>query len=152
MAEPEPDEQADGKRRKLGILWRVVDLVRPHKGRFVLAMFALVTASSLQLVYPQAAKYAVDVGVGNTDPHELDMVVLALCGVFVIHAFLVWLRHYSLSWLGERVVADLRGRVVDRVMTLDLGWFHERRTGELVGRLASDVTVVEGVVSSDLSL
>jgi ABC transporter fused permease/ATP-binding protein len=152
MAEPAAAAPDDGRPRKLGILWRVVELVRPHSGRFVLAMIALVTASGLQLVYPQAAKYAVDVGVGATDGRKLDLIVLALCGVFVIHAGLVWLRHYSLSWLGERVVADLRGIVVDRVMRLDQAWFHERRTGELVGRLASDVTVVEGVVSSDLSV
>jgi len=152
MVAPEPDEPSDGKRKQLGILWRVVDLVRPHRRRFVLAMFALVAASSLQLVYPQAAKYAVDVGVGKTSGHRLDLIVLGLCGVFVVHAVLIWLRHYSLSWLGERVVADLRGLVVDRVMALDQDWFHERRTGELVGRLSSDVTVVEGVVSSDLSL
>jgi ABC transporter fused permease/ATP-binding protein len=152
-AEPEPEsDDKDDKRRKLGILWRVVDLVRPHRTRFVLAMIALVTASSLQLVYPQAAKYAVDVGVGKANTDQLDLIVLGLCGVFVVHAILVWLRHYSLSWLGERVVADLRGLVVDRVMALDLAWFHERRTGELVGRLASDVTVIEGVVSTDLSL
>jgi ABC transporter fused permease/ATP-binding protein len=57
-----------------------------------------------------------------------------------------------MSWLGERVVADLRGLVFDRVLTLPLGWFHERRSGELVGRLASDVTVIEGVVGSELSM
>jgi ABC transporter fused permease/ATP-binding protein len=56
------------------------------------------------------------------------------------------------SWLGERVVADLRGLVFDRVLTLPLSWFHERRSGELVGRLASDVTVIEGVVGSELSM
>jgi ABC-type multidrug transport system fused ATPase/permease subunit len=75
-----------------------------------------------------------------------------LCVVFVVHAVLVWLRHYSMSWLGERVVADLRALVFERVLRLPLAWFHERRTGELVGRLASDVTVVEGVVGSELSL
>jgi len=64
----------------------------------------------------------------------------------------VWLRHYSISWLGERVVADLRAMVVDRLITLPLAWFYERRSGELVGRLASDVTVVEDVVGSDLSM
>ena len=47
---------------------------------------------------------------------------------------------------------DLRALVFDRILTLPLAWFHERRTGELVGRLASDVTIVSGVVSSDLSI
>jgi ABC-type multidrug transport system fused ATPase/permease subunit len=70
----------------------------------------------------------------------------------MVNAVLVWLRHYSMSWLGERVVADLRGLVFSRIMTLPLAWFHERRSGELVGRLASDVTVVEGVVGSELSM
>ena len=45
----------------------------------------------------------------------------------MLNAVFVWLRHYSISWLGERVVADLRGMVVDRLLTLPLGWFHERR-------------------------
>jgi len=72
--------------------------------------------------------------------------------VFVLNAIFVWLRHYSLSWLGERVVVDLRALVFGRILTLPLGWFHERRSGELVGRLASDVTIVSGVVSSDLSV
>src|SRR5690606_2988638 len=104
------------------------------------------------LVYPWAARIAVDVGMGARSTRDLDLIVLGLCGVFVVNAGLVWLRHYSMSWLGERVVADLRGLVFDRILTLPLGWFHERRSGELVGRLASDVTVIEGVVGSELSM
>jgi ABC transporter fused permease/ATP-binding protein len=150
---PEFDEEVgDGKRRRLGVLVRLIDLVSPHKARFALALFALLTASGIALVYPQAASYAVDVGMGATTSDELDTLVIALIGLFVIHAGFVWLRHYSMSWLGERVVADLRAMVVDRVLRLHLAWFHERRTGELVGRLASDVTVIEGVVGTDLSL
>ena len=104
------------------------------------------------LVYPQAARYAIDVGMHGKTTGKLDLIVLGLLGLFVINAGLVWLRHYFMSWLGERVVTDLRGLVFDRVLTLPLGWFHERRSGELVGRLASDVTVVEGVVGSELSM
>src|SRR5262245_43727406 len=148
MDEPEDD----GKRRKLGILVRLTALVRPHKARFALALITLFAASGIALIYPQAASYAVDVGMGATTTDDLDRLVIGLMALFVIHAGLVWLRHYSMSWLGERVVADLRAMVVDRVMRLHLAWFHERRTGELVGRLASDVTVIEGVVGTDLSL
>src|SRR5439155_753813 len=80
------------------------------------------------------------------------LIVAGLCGLFVLNALFVWLRHYSISWLGERVVADLRALVVDRLVTLPIAWFHERRSGELVGRLSSDVTVVEDVVGSELSM
>ncbi len=134
------------------MLWRLVPLIRPHKARFFLAVATLFAASGITLIYPWAAREAVDVGMGQTTSHDLDMIVVFLIGVFMVNAVLVWLRHYSMSWLGERVVADLRALVFGRIMTLPLSWFHERRSGELVGRLASDVTVVEGVVGSELSM
>jgi ABC transporter fused permease/ATP-binding protein len=149
-----PANSANPARRKrdLSVLFRLRSLMAPYRWRFVLAVSTLFAASGISLVYPQAARYAIDVGMGARSTSKLDIIVLALIGVFIINAVLIWLRHYSMSWLGERVVTDLRGLVVDRVMTLPLAWFHERRTGELVGRLSSDVTVVEGVVGSELSL
>lgn len=151
--EAEPPEGSErGDRRRLAVLWRLVPLIRPHRARFFLAVATLFAASGITLIYPWAAREAVDIGMGQTTTHDLDMIVLFLVGVFVVNAFLVWLRHYSTSWLGERVVTDLRALVFDRIMTLPLAWFHERRSGELVGRLASDVTVVEGVVGSELSM
>lgn len=141
------------RKRKLSVLLRLRALMAPYKARFALAVGSLLAASGLGLAYPQAARYAVDAGLsGSQSTAQLDLIVFALLGVFVVNAGFIWLRHYSMSWLGERIVTDLRGQVVDRVVTLPLSWFHERRTGELVGRLSSDVTVVEGVVSSELSL
>jgi ABC transporter fused permease/ATP-binding protein len=134
------------------VLWRLTVLMRPYRARFVLAVVMLLAASGLTLVYPQAARYAVDVGMGSKTTDDLDWIVMGILALFVVNAGFVWLRHYSLSWLGERVVTDLRGLVFDRLLTLPLSWFHERRSGELVGRLASDVTVVEGVVGSELSI
>ncbi len=156
MSEPyveEPDPKGErGDRRRLAVLWRLLPLIRPHKGRFFLALATLFAASGITLIYPWAAREAIDVGMGGRTVDDLDLIVAGLVGVFVVNAVLVWLRHYSMSWLGERVVADLRRLVFDRILTLPLSWFHERRSGELVGRLASDVTVVEGVVGSELSM
>ena len=149
---PEPDERRPMTRRRLAILWRLSSLLAPHRGRLAIAIVTLILASGLSLVYPAAAKFAVDVGMKQQSIADLDKVVWILCVVFVVHAVLVWIRHYAMSWLGERVVADLRTLVFERILALPMAWFHERRTGELVGRLASDVTVVEGVVGSELSL
>jgi ABC transporter fused permease/ATP-binding protein len=140
------------ERRRLSVLLRLLPLLRPHTGRFVLAVLCLFAASSITLVYPWAAKEAIDVGMHAEGSVNLDLLVRGIIGLFLVNAVLVWLRHYTLSWLGERVVSDLRGLVFDRILTLPLAWFHERRTGELVGRLASDVTIISGVVSSDLSI
>jgi len=149
---PERDGERPREPRRLAVLWRLTGLIRPHLGRFILAVVTLLCASAITLVYPQAARFAIDRGMHGHDTSDLDWIVAGLCGLFVLNAVFVWLRHYSISWLGERVVADLRGLVVDRLMTLPLGWFHERRSGELVGRLASDVTVIEDVVGSELSM
>jgi ABC transporter fused permease/ATP-binding protein len=147
---PEGDKPRD--RRRLAVLWRLTVLMRPYRGRFYFAALMLLGASMLTLVYPMAAKYAVDIGMKEKTTDKLDLFVVGMLGLFVVNAGFVWLRHYGLSWLGERVVTDLRKLVFDRLLLLPLTWFHERRSGELVGRLASDVTVIEGVVGSDLSL
>jgi ABC transporter fused permease/ATP-binding protein len=139
-------------RRRLAVLWRLTALLRPHRWRFLLALGTLFAASAITLAYPQAARYAIDVGIGSKDASALNDIVRILVALIGVNAVLVWFRHYSISWLGERVVADLRGMVVDRLVTLPLSWFYERRSGELVGRLASDVTVIEDVVGSDLSM
>jgi ABC transporter fused permease/ATP-binding protein len=150
---PDPDGRDQPRdRRRLAVLWRLAALMRPYRARFVLAVVMLLAASGLTLVYPQAARYAVDVGMGSKTTEDLDWIVAGILVLFVINAGFVWLRHYTLSWLGERVVTDLRGLVFDRLLALPLAWFHDRRSGELVGRLASDVTVVEGVVGSELSI
>ena len=134
------------------MLSRLLPLLRPHRARFLLALISLCSASVIVLVYPWAARQVVDVGMSGQTTDRLDAIVALMIGVFVINAMLVWLRHYSLSWLGERVVADLRCLVFDRVLPLPLAWFHERRSGELVGRLASDIAVIEAVVGTELSM
>ena len=150
----EAGEQArGGKLRRLGVLRRLLILLKPHRGRFYLASFALLLGAGVSLIYPQAARYAVDLGVNDSSAaSKLNRIVLILFGVFAAHSLLVWVRHYLMSWLGQRVVADLRVLVFERVLGLSSNWFHSQRSGELTGRLASDVTVIQGVVGSELSL
>ncbi len=157
MAGPyvDPAEDPDApprERRRLGVLWRLTALLRPHRARFALAVVMLLAASVITLVYPQVGRYAVDTAMGEHSKSRLDLVAGGVIALAVINALFVWMRHYTMSWLGERVVTDLRGLVFDRILRLPLAWFHERRSGELVGRLASDVTVIEGVVGTELSM
>jgi ABC transporter fused permease/ATP-binding protein len=138
--------------RRLANLWRLLGLIRPHWGRFLIATIALLLGSSLSLAYPHAARIAIDAGISGGSMDRLNRITVLLMVAFAIQAVLVWVRHYLMSWLGERAVTDLRGMVFDRILSLPSAWFHERRTGELVGRLASDVTVIESVVGSELSM
>ncbi len=142
----------DAERASLSRLSRLVALLKPYKARFGMASVALVGGSGLGLLYPQAARYAIDDGVLAKAPQHLDLAVLLLVALFVVHSAFIWVRHYLMSWLGERAVTDLRVQVFDRLLRLPSAWFHERRSGEVVSRLAADVTTVQWVVGSEVSI
>lgn len=145
MAEPRRMHRV----RRVG---RVLRLVAPYRARFALATVFLLLGSGIGLVYPKAVEYAIDEGLKEGATGVLDQIALGLVVLCLLQAGATWLRHYLMTWLGERAVTDLRRRVVDRLVTLPPAWFHERRTGELVGRVAGDVSIVEGVVGSELSM
>ncbi|HEY4221961.1 MAG TPA: ABC transporter transmembrane domain-containing protein, partial [Myxococcota bacterium] len=138
--------------KRLGILTRLLALLTPYKARFAIATVALFISSAAGLVYPQALRLVVDTGITPSALGRIDEIAFALVGVFIVQAALTWLRHYLMSWLGERVVADLRAQVFRRLLALPQSWFHERRSGEITGRLAADVAVVENIVGSQLSV
>jgi ABC transporter fused permease/ATP-binding protein len=131
---------------------RLLPLLRPHRGRFALATMVLLVGSLLNLIYPQVAKDAIDTGFQNTTTEALDQMVAVIVVVFLASALLTWLRHYLMSWLGERVVADLRTAVYTRLIQQPQTFFHERPSGELTGRLAADTVTIQRIVGSELSM
>ena len=148
----EPVGAAPRPARGVRRLLRLSEVLVPHLGRLLLAVAALVIGSIIGLAYPQAVRYAIDQGVREGAPDVLDAMVVGLLALFVVHAGLTWLRHYLMSWLGERAVAELRRRVFSRMLRLEPSWFHTRSSGELVSRLAADVAIVESVVGAELSM
>ena len=136
----------------LGPLLQLLELVRPYRARFWWAAIALFISSGLGLVYPQAARRAVDMALADRSMTALNQIAGALVVLAIIQAVFIWVRHYLMSWLGEKVVADLRIRVFEKLLTLPPTWFQRRHTGEIMSRLSSDVTVVDGLVGTDLSV
>lgn len=139
-------------KKKVPVLLRLLSLLTPHKVRFVFASLCLVLGSFVVLAYPQVAKDAIDSGMNEGNVSALNDVIYWLVGIFALHAVFVWFRHYLMSWLGIRAVADLRNQVFDRILLLPVSWFHDRRSGELVGRLAADVAIIEEVIGSQMSM
>jgi ATP-binding cassette subfamily B protein len=74
-----------------------------------------------------------------------------MVGVILVLALATYVRFYNVSWLGERVTADLR-RVFDHLLTLPPAWFEAGRTGEVISRLTADTTQIENVIGSSLSI
>jgi ATP-binding cassette subfamily B protein len=94
----------------------------------------------------------IDRGFAAGDPAWLDRALLAMFGIIALLAVATWVRYYNVSWLGERVTADLRRRVFDHLLKLPPSWFEAGRTGDVISRLTSDTTQIESVIGSSVSI
>jgi ATP-binding cassette subfamily B protein len=134
----------------------LVPFLRPYRGRIVLAGVFLVMAALSTLAFPVALKLLIDQGLVAADPGER---MLALRGhflqLFAVGAALGTFsaaRFYMVSWLGERITADLRDAVYAHVLRQSPEFFETTQTGEVLSRLTTDTTLVQTVVGSSLSM
>jgi ATP-binding cassette subfamily B protein len=128
------------------------ELLFPHRRRMAVAVIALVIAASAMLGVGQALRAVIDKGFAAGDPAWLDRTLLAMFGVIALLAAATWLRFYNVSWLGERVTADLRRKVFDHLLSLPPSWFEAGRTGDVISRLTSDTAQLEQVIGSGISI
>ncbi len=134
------------------VLARTGRFVRPYTWRVVVAVVALVTAASAMLAIGQGLRVAIDSGFLAGDSGALDRALAWLLLVVVVMAAATYSRFYFVSWLGERVTADLRRAVFDHLLTLPPGWFEMTRTGEVISRLTSDTAMLDMVIGTSASL
>ena len=130
----------------------LLDLLRPYRLRIIIAGIALIIAASSMLGVGQALRLVIDKGFSQGDPAWLDKALLGMFGVIALLAGATWLRFYNVSWLGERVTADLRRKVFDHLLSLPPSWFEAGRTGDVISRLTSDTTQLESVIGSSMSI
>ncbi|UCH17531.1 MAG: ATP-binding cassette domain-containing protein [Burkholderiales bacterium] len=134
----------------------LLPFLRPYRGRIALALTFLVLAAATTLVFPVALKSLIDQGVVSADPGARVMALrehfFALFGVGVALGVFSAARFYVVSWLGERVTADLRNAVYEHVVQQSPEFFEAAQTGEVLSRLTTDTTLVQTVVGSSLSL
>lgn len=138
--------------RGLAPLVTVWPFVRRRRGLLVGWLLALLVSSSATLALPYAVRQMIDHGFSAADAGFIDRYFLALLGVAVVLAVATALRFAFVSMLGERVVADLRRRVYDHLLALDLGFYERTRTGEIQSRLTTDTELVQTVVGSSASV
>jgi ATP-binding cassette subfamily B protein len=144
-----PDRPKARSLRPLRALW---PYLRPYRGTILLAMLALLTASAAMLALPVALRYLIDEGMSTGSSETVNryfVAFLAAAGAFGVFAAL---RFYLVTWLGERVVADLRSDVYSRVIRMDPTFFEVTRTGEILSRLTADTTLVQSIAGVNLSI
>ena len=152
MASP-TDRPASASPRSLSGLG---PFLRPYRVGIALALLFLVLAAVSTLLFPIALKSLIDQGVIAADPSERLMALrghfLALFGVGAALGLFSALRFYTVSWLGERVTADLRNAVYAHVVRQSPEFFETTASGEVLSRLTTDTTLVQTVVGSSLSM
>ncbi|GAB4223860.1 MAG: ABC transporter ATP-binding protein/permease [Kiloniellaceae bacterium] len=151
-AVPAPQREEARARGSLKLLVELWQFVRPYGLQLTGAMTALVIASGTVLALGMGLRRLVDEGFSTGNATLLNQAVLVLFGVVALLALAVYARFYFVSWIGERVVADIRRRVFDHILKLSPAYYELTRTGEVLSRLTTDTTLLQTVVGSSVSI
>ena len=150
------DAPGTGKRAGLArgvdraIALRLVGLARPHAARLALAGLCLLLSSISFLAVPYVIRQLTDSVFVHHDPAALNRITLTLLAVVLATAVFGYGRGYLISYAGNRIVTDLRIRLVDHLQRLSLSFYDEHRTGEIMSRVTADTTLVQTVITSNL--
>jgi ATP-binding cassette subfamily B protein len=140
------------KSRDIGKLGGIIRFLTPYKWWVVGAFAALVVAAGAVLSISQALRRMVDLGFNAENAEFLDQYFIALLGIVVVLAFATFARFYMVSWIGERVVADVRQEVYNHVIKLSPAFFETTPTGEILSRLTTDTTLIQTVIGTSVSV
>jgi len=143
---------SDEQRGRVAGLLRLAIWLRPYRGHVAGAVSTLVLAAVGVLALGQALRVMVDRGLAAGQSNALDQYLAGMLVLALLVAAATAARFYLVSWLGERVAADLRRRVFGQVLGLDPAFYDTARVGELQSRITADTTIIEQVFGSSLSL
>jgi len=137
------------QRGAIRLAWR---FVAPYRGRVLGALLALMFTAAITLSMGQGIKLLVDQGLATQSPAALRQSLLLFFVLVLALAFGTYTRFYLVSWIGERVVADIRRRVFDHLIELHPGFYESNRSSEIQSRLTADTTLLQSVIGSSLSM
>ncbi len=144
--------QERAKSRDFAHLRRLAPYLLPYKPQIAGALVALFIAATTVLGLGAGLRALVDHGLNKGNADLLDSALFALIAIVVMLACASFARFFLVSWIGERVVADLRRDVYAKVIALPPAFFEVTRTGEVLSRLTTDTSVLQTVVGSSLSM
>ncbi len=150
MADSAPPDRP--KSRSLRPLRALLPFLAPHRRVLVFALVALLVAAGAMLALPVALRNLIDEGMAAGSPDTIDRYFVAFLAAAAVFGVFAALRFYLVTWLGERVVADLREAVYRRVIRMDPAFFEVTRTGEVLSRLTADTTLVQSIAGVNLSI
>lgn len=136
----------------LSVLPWILQFLSPYKIKVIAAIVFLLIGSLAWLSLGQGVKLMVDEGFVTENSARLNEIMLIIIGITAISGSAVFCRFYLMTWLGERVSADIRLQVYQHLLSLSPAFFASQRTGEVISRFTADSTLIQSVVSSSLSM
>ena len=134
------------------IPWRrMIAYLGAYKLRILLALIGLLFSAGLSLVFPAVIRNVIDSVFSDGDQGLLDTITLLLLLVFLFRSLATFLQNYNLNYVGEKIVVDIRQELYAHLQTLSLKFYADRRVGELISRISSDVTVMRTVLTGNIS-
>ena len=140
------------KSKNLSYLRRTWRFMRPYKGKLLLAGVALTITSVATLSIGSGLKFLIDRGLSAGDVATLNVALGVMIGIILVISVGTYFRFYYVSWVGERVVADIRAAVFAHLLRLSPGFFETAKTGEILSRLTTDTSLLQTVIGSSLSI
>ncbi|MDG1751530.1 MAG: ABC transporter transmembrane domain-containing protein [Thalassotalea sp.] len=153
MKQPSSEARSEKNNTKaFTSLLPIFAFIKPYKLMLALALFALLMTAAVSLSLGQGVKFVIDSGFIAGSVEQLQSAILVLIGLISLLAIGTFSRFYLMSWLGERVSADIRKAVFNRIVTLHPSYFEENRSGELMSRLTTDTALLQSIVGSSFSM
>jgi len=138
--------------KRLSPLLGLIPFLKPYWLRWIWAFIALAVAAGTTLSLPVAFRYLIDTGFSSGQSEHLNRYFILLFGLSIVLAIATALRFYFVSWLGERVTADIRSAIYKHVLRMSPEFFEITKTGEVLSRLTTDTTLIQAVVGTSLSM
>jgi len=137
---------------KMSSIRQLLRLIAPYRWRWVCAIIALLFTAGITLTIGQGVRRVIDDGFVAGSASQLQQGIYLLLALSVLMAAGTFVRFYLVSWLGERVSADIRSAVFNNIVSLSPGYFDNNRSGEIMSRLTADTTLLQSIVGSSFSL
>lgn len=142
----------DLPKKSLSSLARLGQFLTPYKAALGAAATALIFTAGVTLAIGQGVRILIDQGFATGSEEQLNTAVLIILGLTMLMAVGTFIRFYLVSWLGERVSADIRKAVFDHLIVLHPSYFETNRSGEIMSRLTTDTTLLQTIIGSSMSM
>ena len=134
----------------MGSYKRLLTYVRPYIGRMIFGLVCMIIAAAAYLVVPWLIKNVVDKVLAEKNMYMLNLVVISILVVFLVRGFATYGQTYTMSYIGQRVIIDIREAMFKHLQRLDQAYYDRRKTGVIMSNLTNDVAALQSAIVDNL--